>query len=182
MTPTPDHPKKPWHRRIGLAAPLAVLAALALAGLAWGYYACYPGRMGPAQPIAFSHRLHVAEKQISCVFCHTGVVDTERAGVPPLETCILCHRHIIRTYPAVVELRRYYNEGLPLRWVRVNTLPEFVFFNHEVHVRRGFDCGRCHGDVARMDRVRLEQDFTMGFCVQCHRDETFSHDCLICHR
>jgi predicted CXXCH cytochrome family protein len=109
-------------------------------------------------------------------------MNTARSGVPPLETCLLCHSRIIVDHPEIVKLRAYYDAGKPVEWVRVNDLPDFVYFDHSAHVRAGFDCGRCHGDVAGMDRVWLVHDFQMGFCVQCHRDNGFSHDCLICHR
>jgi len=165
-----------------LAMTLGVLTGLLLAATAWACYYYFPSRIGPAQPISFSHRVHVAEKQISCFMCHTGAIDTPRAGVPPLETCMLCHSRIIIGHPEIVKLREHFDRRKPVEWVRVNQLPDFVYFNHEIHVRAGFDCGHCHGNVAQMDRVALVQDFQMGFCVQCHRDNNFSHDCLICHR
>jgi hypothetical protein len=143
----------------------------------------FTSRVGVAQPVPFSHRFHVGTKQLSCVFCHSGVLKTERAGVPPVETCMLCHKRIIVTHPEIKKLRDYFDTGTPIPWVRINRLSEFAFFNHERHIRAGFDCGRCHGDVASMDRVRPPVKLNnMGFCVQCHRDEEYSHDCLICHR
>ncbi len=143
----------------------------------------FPSRIGLAQPIPFSHRFHVSTKHLSCVFCHPGVLNTARAGVPPVDTCMLCHKRIIVTHPQIQRLRQYYDEGQPVPWNRVNRLSEFAFFNHARHVRAGFDCGRCHGDVASMDRVApVVKLNNMGFCVQCHRDEEYSHDCLICHR
>lgn len=162
---------------------IALLAALCVAAGAGAYfYSSSPMRLGPAQPIAFSHHLHASAKQISCLLCHTGVVNGTRAGIPPLETCMLCHRNIIITYPQIVTLREHYEKGVPLAWKRVNQLPEFVYFTHTMHVRAGIDCGRCHGDIRGMDRVTLFQDFQMGFCVQCHRDYGVSIDCLTCHR
>ena len=169
-------------RRSAWAAVLAAATSILLALTAWSYYDYYPSRIGVEQPIPFSHRVHVSEKGLSCLLCHPGVLDTPRAGVPPVETCMFCHKHIITTYPAIETLRRHYDERQPIPWVRVNAVPEFVYFNHEVHLRKGFDCGKCHGDVAHMDRVTPSPEITMGFCVQCHRDENFLHDCFICHR
>jgi predicted CXXCH cytochrome family protein len=172
------------HRSLSARLGL-VLTVLALAFFGWGgyaYYDLYKSRLGPQQPIAFSHRFHTSDKQISCIFCHGGVIDSARAGVPPVETCMLCHAKVIIHHPQIVRLTNYYNTRRPVPWVRVNRLPEFTFFNHQRHVRKGFDCSRCHGEVTQMDRVALVQDFTMGFCVQCHRDENYSHDCYICHR
>jgi hypothetical protein len=175
--PATTRPARPWAAVGSSVATVALLALMVL-----GYYEYFPSRIGAAQPIPFSHKFHVTEKRISCLVCHTGVLDTPRAGVPPLETCMLCHKNIITTYPKIEVLRQYYEAGVPVPWVRVNHVPEFVYFNHEVHIRKGFDCGRCHGDVAHMDRVDPSPEITMGFCVQCHRDEDFSHDCLVCHR
>jgi hypothetical protein len=163
-------------------AILALGLALLLAGVFAAYYLYYPSRLGPEQPISFSHRFHVTEKRLSCLFCHEGAARTDRAGVPPLETCMLCHSRIIITHPQIVKLREHYEQGRPIAWARVNDVPEFVYFSHEAHVRKGIDCGRCHGDVAAMDRLAPAPELLMGFCVQCHRDNQASHDCLTCHR
>jgi hypothetical protein len=164
--------------------PAALVAATSLLAIstAMGYYLYYPCLIGKAQPIPFSHRFHVTEKRLSCFMCHPGAISTARAGVPPLETCMLCHRHIIVTYPEIEELRRHYDRRVTVEWEKVNDVPEFVYFDHSVHIRRGFDCSTCHGDVAGMDRVTAPYDLVMGFCVRCHRDQQFSHDCFICHR
>jgi hypothetical protein len=161
---------------------LTWLGGLATAAAIWGYFLYYPRIIGRAQPISFSHRLHVSEKKISCLMCHPGVLNTPRAGVPPLETCMLCHSRIIIHHPEIEKLRHSFEQRIPVEWRRVNTLPDYVYFNHEMHIRKGFDCGKCHGDVAKMDRIFQVHDFQMGFCVQCHRDEEFSHDCFVCHR
>jgi hypothetical protein len=183
MKGAPDHPVKPLLRRISLPAWLSILIAASLGAAAGGYYLYFTGQIGQAQPIPFSHRFHVTEKKLSCVLCHPGALNSERAGVPPLETCMLCHRKIIVRYPPIVTLRQHYDERKPVEWVHLNVMRQFVYFDHGVHVQAGFDCGKCHGDVGGMDRVYPVQDLNaMGFCVQCHRDEGFSHDCLICHR
>ena len=141
-----------------------------------------PGRLGPRQPIPFSHRVHVHVKQLSCLMCHTGVARSSRAGIPPLQTCLLCHNRIIRTYPYIVKLREHFRQGRPVVWERVNWVPEFVYFDHSMHIDKGIDCGTCHGDVTLMDRVVAAQKFQMGFCIQCHRDKNATHDCFTCHR
>jgi hypothetical protein len=164
------------------AVLLAVLVAAAFGATAWGFYVYFPGRAGQAQPIAFSHRLHATTKQVSCLFCHDQALDQASAGIPSLQTCMLCHQQVIIDHPEVRKLREHYSQGKPVEWVKVNYFPEFVFFNHQIHVRRGFDCSRCHGNVAEMDRVKPPLDLQMGFCVQCHRDNGASHDCLVCHR
>ncbi len=170
-------------RLLGARSALAGLIMLTGIAVAVTVLFFFSSRIGVEQPIPFSHRFHVGTKHLSCVFCHSGVLKTERAGVPPVETCMLCHKRIIVTHPQIKKLTEYYESGTPVPWRRVNRLSEFAYFNHQRHVRAGFDCGRCHGDVASMDRVApVVKLNNMGFCVQCHRDEEYSHDCLICHR
>jgi hypothetical protein len=163
-------------------ALLAVAAGLGLALVAAAYYRLSGAGLPPEQPIPFSHRVHATVKKISCIYCHPGVLDSARAGVPPLATCIHCHDRIIIHHPEIAKLRAHYDRRDPVPWVRVHALPEFVYFAHAPHIHAGVDCGHCHGDVAQMDRIELAHDLVMGFCVQCHRDNDVSHDCLICHR
>lgn len=172
---------KKWRPRWPEFAALAVL--LLGLGAALIYYDMpYPVGLGPRQPIPFSHRVHVHTKRISCFMCHTETIRSSRAGIPPLETCLLCHARIIRSYPYITELRNHFAQNRPVIWERVNWVPEFVYFNHSVHIRRGFDCSICHGEVSSMDRVVKARKFEMGFCVQCHRDNKVTHDCFTCHR
>ena len=177
QTTTGVEPPRRWTR-----AAVWVSSALAAIALAWLDYQLVPADVGQAQPISFSHRFHVSTKDLSCLWCHPGAVDSAHAGVPPLETCMLCHKRIIPSHPEIVKLRGHYDARRTVEWERVNDLPDFVYFDHSIHLHRGIDCGRCHGDVAHMDRIRLEQSFKMGFCVQCHRDYGVTHDCFACHR
>jgi len=183
----PDRFPKPaaGRRRRGASAAigaLALLTALLTAASVWAAFVYYPLRLGPAQPLPFSHRFHAGEKGISCFFCHPDAATGRRAGIPPLETCMLCHERIIITHPEIKRLRAHYFDRRPIAWAQVYDVPEFVYFDHEAHVRRQVDCGACHGNVQAMDRVRVAHEFTMGFCVQCHRDHQASHDCYVCHR
>lgn len=184
MSAMPFHlcSKHPAAKRGGAERRLLVLSGFVMALAVWGYYLYYPSIAGKLQPISFSHRVHATDKKISCVFCHPGVLRSPRAGVPALETCMLCHSKILLHHPEIEKLRKHYEKRIPVMWERVNTIPDFVYFNHEMHVRKGFDCGKCHGAVAQMDRVVEVYALTMGFCVQCHRDQQASHDCLMCHR
>ena len=165
-----------------VAAWIAGTAGVLILLMVWFHYRYYPGQIGPAQPMAFSHRVHATDKEISCLVCHAEAPVGSRAGIPPLETCMLCHEHVIVTHPEIRKLRAAYVRRQPIAWAQVYNVPEFVFFNHAAHVRRQVDCGTCHGNVREMDRVVQAHEFTMGFCVQCHRDNGVSHDCLICHR
>ena len=149
---------------------------------AWFYNFYYQGLIGKAQPIPFSHRVHAGDKRIACIFCHSGTPTGQRAGVPPLETCMLCHQKIITEHPEIQNLRRHFDRREPVEWEEIYGLQEFVYFDHHAHIRRQVDCGKCHGNVQRMDRLIQYQEFTMGFCVQCHKDNAISHDCMKCHR
>lgn len=137
---------------------------------------------GPAQPIPFSHRLHVEKKDISCFFCHVGAIKGARAGVPALETCMLCHRQVITHHPEIVKLREHYFQNEPIQWVKVEDVPDYAFFNHSVHVFRKVDCGECHGNIIQMDRVERVNEFNMGFCIECHQEQEATTDCFTCHR
>lgn len=184
MTRTSGNEKQKAEKQLPRWPAAAALAVLLLGlGAALIYLDIpYPAGLGQRQPIPFSHRVHVHTKQISCFMCHTEAARSSRAGIPPLETCLLCHARIIRSYPYIALLREHFAKNRPVIWERVNWLPEFVYFDHSVHIHRGFDCGLCHGDVALMDRVVKARKFEMGFCIQCHRDNKATHDCFTCHR
>lgn len=176
---------QPRVQRVMPAWGQAVVSLLGLGSLAVLFMTVFwlGTGLGQAQPISFSHRFHVTTKQVSCVFCHHQALTTARAGIPSVSTCMLCHERIIAAHPQIVLLTDYYNRREPVPWVRVNKVRDFVFFNHQRHVQAGFDCSRCHGNVAQMERVTAPVNLNrMGFCVQCHRDENYSRDCLICHR
>lgn len=168
--------------RRGLSVVLTLTIFASVLGVVYYYHVQNPRRHGLAQPIPFSHRFHAGQKLIGCFMCHPGAMDSPHAGVPPAQRCMLCHERIIVTFPAIQDLRGHVERDEPILWRRVFSIPDYVYFSHERHVRSGVDCSRCHGDVRAMDRVVQPREFTMGFCVQCHRDNTVSHDCLRCHR
>jgi hypothetical protein len=170
---------KVFRRRTAAAAALVVLV---LGATLLFFNVAYESRLGPRQPVAFSHRVHATDKTISCLVCHDRAPWSRRAGIPALETCMLCHLRIIVSHPQIRKVRDHYFENVPLEWVKVAGVPDFTFFDHSAHLRRAVDCGHCHGDVARMDRVATANLFTMGFCVGCHKRNGVSHDCLVCHR
>jgi predicted CXXCH cytochrome family protein len=159
-----------------LAGCVAIISLAAVAVAAF-----YPWDLGAKQPISFSHRVHAGKKEIGCVMCHPGVFKTPVAGIPPVETCMLCHSRIIIHYPEIEKVRRHYEEGRPILWVRVNNLPDLAHFDHSMHIASGIDCGKCHGDVKSMDRIVLAPKITMGFCIQCHRERNATRDCFACH-
>lgn len=163
------------------ATAAAFLIVVAFAAVMWGFWG-FPGQIGPEQPIPFSHRVHVEVKKISCLMCHEQAPHSAHAGVPPVETCMLCHSRIIIAHPEIKKVREHYDGKKPILWRKVYELPEFVYFDHSVHIHRSIDCSRCHGDVGAMDRVEVFEELTMGFCVSCHRRYNATYDCFTCHR
>jgi len=135
----------------------------------------------PRQPIAFSHVVHAGDDTLSCEFCHSTARRAPFAGIAPVERCMGCHRYVIPENPEVVKLRRFWDAQEQIPWVKVYTLPRFVHFNHEAHVRAQVTCGMCHGPVRQMERIERVTDLSMGWCVGCHRARRASDDCLVCH-
>jgi hypothetical protein len=168
-----------WRPRLKRLAG-AVIVILVIGGVAkFAVARAYPG---PRQPIPFSHRVHAGLKGISCLFCHPDADRGPYPGLPAVDKCRLCHSVIIPEFRPIRSLHAYKqrNQGVP--WVRVNVVPDFVFFHHQIHLSRGIDCGKCHGDVKNMDRIYEVNRMSMGFCVDCHRQNRASTDCWTCHR
>lgn len=138
-------------------------------------------RQGPVQPVAFSHKVHVGERGISCLYCHQGVATTAHALLPSTETCMDCHRVVKTTSPEVQKVIQAYQAQEPIPWVRVTDLPDFVRFTHRRHIQAGVDCMSCHGDVSRMTRVHKVKALNMGDCLACHHQKKAPTDCLTCH-
>ncbi len=129
----------------------------------------------PDQPVKFSHKVHVGENGIDCKYCHTTVEQGKSAGIPATNLCMNCHI-IIRegTHSGKFEIAKVVNaveKGEPIEWIRIHNLPEHVFFSHAVHVGSGkLDCAQCHGAVEEMDIMKQQNDLSMGWCVNCHRE------------
>lgn len=138
-------------------------------------------RPGPEQPVPFSHRIHAQTKQISCLFCHQYATRSSNAGIPPVDKCLLCHNVIASNWRPIAKVRAYARRNEPIPWVRVARVPDFTHFRHQPHLTRGFDCSRCHGNVRNMDRIRQAYDFSMNFCVTCHRQNNAPIGCYTCH-
>src|SRR5574340_789940 len=121
------------------------------------------------QPIPFSHAHHVGGIGIDCRYCHTSVETSSFAGVPPTKTCMNCHREIWLTSPTLEPVRESFRSGRSIQWTRVNDLPDFVYFNHSIHVNKGIGCESCHGRVDRMPLMWRENSLQMSWCLDCHR-------------
>jgi Cytochrome c7 and related cytochrome c len=122
------------------------------------------------QPIQFSHLHHVGDDGIDCRYCHTTVETSSFAGIPPTKTCMNCHSQIWSTAPILEPVRASFRDDTPLRWVRVHDLPDFVYFNHSIHVKKGVGCESCHGRVDEMPLMLQENSLQMEWCLNCHRN------------
>ena len=125
----------------------------------------------PAQPIAFSHKLHAGTYHVPCLYCHFAAEKSRHAGIPPAGVCMNCHRQLKVATLELERLKEAVSQARPVRWTKVHNLPDFVYFNHSQHVNAGVACQRCHGPVETMDRVRQVSPLTMGWCLDCHRTE-----------
>jgi len=121
------------------------------------------------QPIQFSHERHVAGNGIDCRYCHTSVEDSAFAGIPPTRTCMNCHSQIFANSPYLAPVRDSFRTGTSLQWTRVHDLPDFVYFDHSIHVNKGVGCTTCHGQVDRMPLMWREKSLQMEWCLDCHR-------------
>src|SRR4029077_8813451 len=121
------------------------------------------------QPIQFSHERHVAGNGIDCRYCHTSVEDSRFAGIPPTKTCMNCHSEIFSNSPFLEAVRASFATGKPLQWTGINDLPDFVYFDHSIHLNKGVGCTTCHGQVDRMPLMFNNASLQMEWCLDCHR-------------
>lgn len=147
-----------------------VTGILVVAGV-WYYFTPKYTRVGymPTQPVPFSHALHVGQLGMDCRYCHSHVEFAAHSNVPSTETCMACHSQVQKLSPKLEVVRESYETGEPIPWVRVHQAPDYVYFNHAVHVNRGVSCQSCHGNVNQMEVVYHDQPHSMGWCLQCHR-------------
>jgi len=137
------------------------------------------------QPIAFNHQIMV-QLGIQCLFCHTEARRSLAAGMPSVEKCMGCHRVIATNAPEIQKVAGYWNREQAIPWARVNVLPRFVYFSHQVHINAGgLNCERCHGDVGHMTIDRPVVRMNMGWCLSCHESQPNGaqlKDCVVCHQ
>jgi hypothetical protein len=166
-----------FHRSANNLARIS-LAALPFAGacVLWAAYSIDQGSfitdvdVSRAQPVPFSHKHHVTDDGIDCRYCHTSVETSAVAGLPSTETCMGCHSQIWRNADILAPVRESFQSGESLHWTRVYDLPDFVFFNHSIHVRKGFGCSTCHGRVDQMQLTSKAATLHMQWCLECHRE------------
>ncbi len=167
---------KPHLIDYALRIRLPIILFVAVVSFIATYYLSRAERDGigysPTQPIAFSHKLHAGMMQIDCKYCHTGVTVSAHATVPPISTCMNCHSVARKNKPEIIKLTKYYESGLALPWKRIHKVPDYAYFNHSVHVNKGIECVNCHGHVENMEVVTQVSQFTMGACLNCHRNSS----------
>jgi hypothetical protein len=166
-----------FHRHSNVYSRLSILAVVGFAAVLGGavgmlHLSGYNTNQGSFvdQPIQFSHAHHVGGMGIDCRYCHTSVEEAAFANIPPTKTCMNCHSQIWATAPILEPVRASFRENTPLSWTRVHDLPDFVYFNHSIHVNKGVGCATCHGPVDKMPLMYQEAPLTMAWCVDCHRD------------
>ncbi len=132
----------------------------------------YNTRVGftPLQPVPFSHKHHVAGLGLDCRYCHDSVETAADAGMPPTHTCMTCHSQVWTNAEVLAPVRMSLARNQPLRWRSVYTLPDYVYFDHSIHVGKGVGCTECHGPVGDMPLMRKSATLYMAWCLDCHRN------------
>jgi hypothetical protein len=166
-----------FHRR---ANTLFVVSLLGLVGIVGGLIGLAYALQGSPyntgaftaheQPIQFSHERHVAGNGIDCRYCHTSVETAAFAGIPPTKTCMNCHSQIFANSPYLEPVRSSFRDNRSIEWTRVHDLPDFVYFNHSIHVNKGIGCSTCHGRVDLMPLMTQVNTLQMSWCLDCHRN------------
>src|SRR5438876_9912437 len=161
-----------WTNRL----PALVIVGLLLVGSAvtagvWYYLSPKYTRVGyqPIQPVGFSHAIHADQLGLDCRYCHNAVEKSWYSNVPAASTCMNCHNQVLKDDARLALVRESFNTGTPIPWVQIHKTPDFVYFNHSVHVNRGISCVECHGPINKMDVVYHAKPFSMTFCLDCHR-------------
>jgi hypothetical protein len=165
-----------FHRSTNTIARASILATiLVVAGALWtalemarSPYTTYAG-VAKAQPVPFSHEHHVSGLGIDCRYCHTSVEKSGFAGIPPTKTCMNCHSQIWTNAPMLQPVRDSFRTGKSLVWTRLNDLPDFVYFDHSIHIAKGVGCDSCHGPVQKMPLMYAQNSLLMEWCLNCHR-------------
>ncbi|MCW5935460.1 MAG: cytochrome c3 family protein [Fimbriimonadia bacterium] len=121
------------------------------------------------QPVPFSHKHHYEELGIDCRYCHWSVEKSAHAGVPSTEVCMSCHSQVWTNSPLLEPMRSSMASGVPVAWNKVNDLPDFVYFNHSIHINKGIGCNSCHSGIEKMHLTYKSQAFSMAWCLDCHR-------------
>jgi hypothetical protein len=149
-----------------------VLVAIVSGGLAWLVHSPVYNLVGVAipQPVPFPHSLHIGVLGLNCRYCHVGVDQSSFADIPSAETCMSCHSQVATDKADLQPVRDSYNKGTPIQWNRVNSLPDYVYFNHNIHIAKGVGCETCHGRMDKETTAVRAKYFYMTTCTDCHKD------------
>src|SRR5262245_10797471 len=162
-----------WTNRLPLQILVGfLLTATAVTAAVWYYFTPKYTNIGyqPIQTVPFKHSIHVDQLGLDCRYCHSAVEKSWYSNVPAAATCMNCHNQVLKDDPRLALVRESAVTGKPIPWVQIHKLPDFVYFNHSVHVNRGVSCFHCHDRIDLMDEVRQAQPLSMSFCLDCHRD------------
>jgi hypothetical protein len=162
-----------WSNQLPTAlAAGAVVLAVGVLGFFWYYGSPSYTDVGyrPTQPVPYSHKLHAGDLGIDCRYCHSTIERSAKANVPATSTCMNCHKLVLPESEKLLMVRESYASGVPIQWVKVHKLPDYVFFNHSAHLNAGVACLSCHGNVAEMEVVQQKQPLSMSWCLDCHRN------------
>src|SRR5712692_7431468 len=166
-----------FHRSANVISRASIYAGIfTLAGVLWACiqfqrspYVTYAGVARP-QPVPFSHQHHVAGDGLDCRYCHTSVETSNYAGIPPTKTCMNCHSQIWTNAAMLEPVRESFRSGHALVWSKLNDLPDYVYFNHSIHINKGVGCNTCHGPVDKMPLMYAANTLQMEWCLDCHRN------------
>ena len=150
---------------------VALVGSVATAGVTYYFTPKYT-RVGyqPVQPVPFPHSVHADQLGIDCRYCHNGVETSWFSNIPSANTCMNCHNQVLANDPRLAPVRESFASGTPVPWVQIHKTPDYVYFNHSVHVNRGVSCFQCHGEINKMDEVYHAKSLSMSFCLDCHRN------------
>jgi hypothetical protein len=164
------HPSTNTLSKLSIFGGLFLVAGLvvALAAIDRSLYSTEIG-VARVQPVPFSHKHHVDGIGIDCRYCHSSVEVSPFAGIPATNICMNCHTQIWADSPMLEPVRESFRTGQTLRWTRVHNLPDFVYFDHSIHVNKGMGCVTCHGRVDQMPLMWQDRSLQMEWCLECHR-------------
>jgi hypothetical protein len=164
------HPSTNTIAKLSIVGGLLAVPGLSLIGYGFNMSYGVNLRTPLEQPVPFSHKHHAGDDGIDCRYCHTSVEKSAFANIPPTHTCMTCHSQIWTDSPLLQPVRDSFRTGRPLVWARVHDLPDFVYFNHSIHIKKGISCVSCHGRVDEMPLTAKQHTLSMRWCLNCHRN------------
>ena len=162
-----------WTNRLPLYIIIgALLVGGGVTAGVWYYFTPKYTRVGyqPIQPVGFPHSVHVDQLGLDCRYCHSAVEKSWYSNIPSSSTCMNCHNQVLKDDARLALIRESAQTGKAIPWVQIHKVPDYVYFNHSVHVNRGISCVHCHGEINKMDEVYHAKPLSMSFCLDCHRN------------